>query len=392
MGWIQISPQQVEPSAGSPQINEFFHTEAPPARFTTEPSQREILLMATAACLIFVSTINIFKNYFQVVNDFGDNSAYIAVASALRHWDFRSLTIKQFWGLPYLMAAVSSISRVSDRTALLAISVGCYFISIVLAYRLWGGWITGLFAVINFDWFQRAFLGGSEPLFVALLFSSFLMVRENKWCLAALLAALSTVVRPLGFFALVGITIFLAARHQYRQVALVILIASLVGIGYILPLWQQFGDPLATIHSYQQLHQPGPFLFGIPFYAIVKGTLIHSVPWTNLVLTWGWIGFVVCGVIAMSLTTYYREFSKSHMVEASFAALYLLATFSYNLPYWARGSFPRFAIPIVPFVLLGLFSWLPKSHYVLWSVSILSPVLAACSAIGIKNIVQVIHR
>jgi len=348
--------------------------------------------MATAACLIFISTISIFKNYFQVVNDFGDNSAYIAVASALRHWDFRGLTIKQFWGLPYLMAAVSSISRVSDRTALLAISAGSYFISIVLAYRLWGGWIAGFFAVINFDWFQRALLGGSEPLFVALLFSSFLMVRKSKWCLAALLAALSTVVRPLGFFTFVGITISLTAQRQYRQVVLVILIASLVGIGYIWPFWQQFGDPLATIHSYQQLHQPGPFLFGIPFYAIVKGTLIHSAPWTNLVLTWGWIGLVLCGVIAMSLTTHYREFSKSHMIEAGFAALYLLAIFSYNLPYWARGSFPRFAIPIVPFIFLGLLNWVPKSHYLLWTLSIVSPTLAASSAIGVKNVVQVIHR
>jgi hypothetical protein len=387
MGLVQISRQQVEPPAGSPRIHEFVFTQMPSAKM--EPSQLEILIMAAAACLVFVSTISIFKNYFQVVNDFGDNSAYIAVASALRHWDFRGLTIKQFWGLPYLMATVSSISRVSDRTALLAISVGSYFISIVLTYRLWGGWVAGFFALINFDWFQRAFLGGSEPLFVALLFSSFVMARRNKWFLAALLAALSTLVRPLGFFALVGIAIFLIARRQYREVIGVILIASLVGIGYIWPLWQQFGDPLATVHSYQQLHQPA--LFGIPFYAIVKGTFMYSAPWTNLILTWSWIVFMLLGVLAMSLTKHYRKFSKVHVVEAVFAALYLLAIYSYNLPYWARGSFSRFAIPIVPFVLLGLFRWLPKTRYVLWPLSIVSPILAACSAIGIKNVAQVIH-
>jgi hypothetical protein len=359
--------------------------------YADEPGQRELFLIACISCLVFIAVISVFKNYFQAVNDFGDNSAYIAVASAIRHWDFRGLTIKQFWGLPYLMALVSFVSHASDRSALLVISLGSYFISIALAYRLWGGWVAGFFAVVSFDWFQRAFLGGSEPLFLGLLFSSFLMARRNRWISAALLASLSTVVRPLGFFALVGIAIALIARRQYRHLALVILVGSFIGVAYMLPLWQQFNDPLATVHSYQQFHQPGPALFGIPFYAIVKGTLTYSAPWTNLVLTLGWILFVLCGVIAMLTTTRFREFSKSHIVEAVFAVLYLLAIYSYNLPYWARGTFPRFAIPIVPFVLMALLPWLPKSRYLLWPLSIVSPALAACSAIGIIKVVHSIH-
>ncbi len=356
-----------------------------------EPGQRELFFIACVSCLVFIAVISVFKNYFQAVNDFGDNSAYIAVASAIRHWDFRGLTIKQFWGLPYLMALVSFVSHASDRTALLVISFGSYFISLAFAHRLWGGWIAGFFAIINFDWFQRAFLGGSEPLFLGLLFSSFLMARRNRWISAALLASLSTVVRPLGFFALVGIAIALIARRQYRHLALVILVGSFIGIAYMLPLWQQFNDPLATVHSYQQFHQPGPALFGIPFYAIVKGTLTYSAPWTESCLTLGWILFVLCGVVAMLATKRFREFSKSHIVEAVFAALYLLAIYSYNLPYWARGTFPRFAIPIVPFVLLALLHWLPKSRYLLWSLSIACPALAACSAIGIIKVVHNIH-
>jgi hypothetical protein len=340
---------------------------------------------------VFIGVVGIFKNYFQAVHNFADNSSYLSVASAIRHWDFRGLVVKQFWGLPYLIALVSWISHISEQTALLVISFGCYFIALAISHRLWGGWVAGFFAVLNFDWFQRAFLGGSEPLFVALLFGSFLMVRQDKWLMAALLASLSTVVRPLGFFVLVGIAIALIARGQYRRLALVTLIGSLVGIAYMWPLWQQLQDPLATVHSYQQLHQPGPALFGIPFYAIVKGSLMRSAPWTNLALTWGWIVFVLCGTAAMLVTSRFREFSNSHIVEATFAAFYLLAIYSYNLPYWARGTFPRFAIPIVPFVLLGLLQWLPKSRYVLWPLSIVSPALAACSAVGIVNVVHTIH-
>ena len=64
-------------------------------------------------------------------------------------------------------------------------------------FRLWGGWVAGFFAILNFDWMQRSYLGGSEPLFVALLFASFLAIRKERWWLACVLASLSTVVRPL---------------------------------------------------------------------------------------------------------------------------------------------------------------------------------------------------
>ena len=43
----------------------------------------------------------------------------MSVAWAIRHWDFRGLAVKQFWGLPYTMAMVSSITGISDRASLL---------------------------------------------------------------------------------------------------------------------------------------------------------------------------------------------------------------------------------------------------------------------------------
>jgi hypothetical protein len=155
------------------------------------------------------------------------------------------------------------------------------------------------------------------------------------------------------------------------------------------PLWQHFGDPLATVHSYQG--QEGSHLFGIPFYAIIKGTFLHPAPWTNLVLTCGWIFFVLAGTVAMFVRKSFREYSKSHPVEIFFAVTYLFFICSYNSPYWARGSFPRFAIPIIPFVISALLPWIPKSRSLLWALGIVSPVLAAASAVGIRNVVHLIH-
>jgi hypothetical protein len=81
----------------------------------------------------------------------------------------------------------------------------------------------------EFDWMQRSYLGGSEPLFVALLFGSFTAVRKERWLLAALLASLATVVRPLGVFALLGIGVALVWKRDYRK----FLLATAIGTSMV---------------------------------------------------------------------------------------------------------------------------------------------------------------
>ncbi|HEX3352482.1 MAG TPA: hypothetical protein VHS34_06645 [Terriglobales bacterium] len=369
-------------------------TESFPARGPM--SQVEVLSLALLTCVVFVSVISSLSSYPRTVDDFGDSSAYMSVASAIRRWDFQGLTVKQFWGLPYLMALVSTLLRVSDRTSLLLISAISSLVSVALAYRLWGGWVAGFFAVLNFDWIQRSFLGGSEPLFVALLFFAFVALREQRWILAALSASLATTVRPLGILALLALGVVLLERHEYRKVVLAFLVGCAIGIAYMLPLWRIYGDPLATVHSYQQANQAGPHLFGVPFHAILKGTLLYHSPWTNLLLTFGWIFFVLAGVVAMIASQAFREYAKTHPVEVIFAGAYLLAICSYNYPYWARGSFPRFAIPVIPLVILALSSWISKSQVlsrvVLWGLGVISPLLAAASALGVRNVLPILHH
>lgn len=349
-------------------------------------SQNEVLSVALLTGLLFVAVICAQSSYPQKVDDFGDGAAYMSVASAIRHWDFRGLTLKQFWGLPYLMALLSTLLRVSDRTSLLLISSVSSFVSVALAYRLWGGWVAGFFSVLNFDWMQRSFLGGSEPLFVCLLFAAFLAVRRQRWMLATLFASLATTVRPLGVLALVALGLTLLWQHQYRKAVLATLLGSAIGIAYALPLWVVYGDPLATVHSYQRANTLAPALFGIPFRAIIQGTLLYPSPWTNLVLSFGWILFVLAGVAAMIASKAFRDYARSHSVEVIFASTYLFAIYSYNYRYWARGSFPRFAIPIVPLVLVALRPWTPKSRVLLWTLAVFSPILAAISALGVRNL------
>lgn len=353
------------------------------------PRWHETVSMAIVAGVLFAITIEGFSNYPEAIRNFGDSSAYTDIASAIRHWDFHDLHVKQFWGYPYAMTAVSLVSRLSDQSSLLLVSFASYLVSVVLAHRLWGGWIAGLFAVLNFDWMQRSFLGGSEPLAVALIFGALLAIRRDRYVLAAFLAALSTVVRPLGLCCLVAIGIVLLYRREYKKLAWSVLIGVTVGVLYILPLAIHFGDPLATVHSYGNSSYP---LFGIPFYAIVKGTLLFPAPWTNLVLDFGWIALVLAGVAAMLFDASFRNYAKRNPVEALFAGMYLIAVFCYNYPVYAHSNFARFAIPALPIVYLALSRWAPQDRRILWALSAVSPVLAAASAIGIRNVVHALLR
>src|SRR5205807_1276375 len=126
---------------------------------------------------------------------------------------------------------------------------------------------------------------------------------------------------------LIGIGVLLLYRREYKKLAGAVLTGAAVAALYVLPLAIHFGDPLATVHSYGNSSYS---LFGIPFYAIIKGTMLYPAPWTNLTLDFGWIALVLAGVLAMSFDTKFRGYAKENPVEVLFAALYLLAVFCYN--------------------------------------------------------------
>jgi hypothetical protein len=366
-------------------------TTVPLAPSPAEPSQREIISIVAVGFVLFVSVIAHVRNYGAAVDNFGDSLGYMKLSSAIQHWDFHGIIVKQFWGLPYAMAALSKLTGLSDRTALLVCSLVPSLVAVLLARRLWGGWIAGYFAVLNFDWLQRSYLGGSEPLFLCLLLAAFVSVRRERWLLASLLASWATIVRPLGVFALLGIGLTLLWKRDFRRFAAAAAIGLAVGVLYAIPLASQFGDPLATVSSYHSPQWQGGWLFGFPFYAIIKGTLLYPAPWTNLVLSFGWIFMVIVACVVMVKSAAFRAYCRAHAVEALFLAPYLWCLFAYNYPVWARGNFARFAIPILPFVLLALYRWIPKDRRLLWSLGIVSPLLAASSALGIVNVVHMIR-
>jgi hypothetical protein len=127
------------------------------------------------------------------------------------------------------MVAFSFLTHTSYWTSILVLSMVCAFVSIALSDRLWGGWVAGVFAVCSRDWMERAVIEGAEPLFLELVFGSFLAARREKWALAAFLAAFRTVVRPMGIFALIAVGMVLLIRRDYRRFAAASSIGLVVG-------------------------------------------------------------------------------------------------------------------------------------------------------------------
>ncbi len=361
-------------------------------KWREEPTFRELCVLVILGLVLFDVTTSAFRGWHQVVFTTGDNAAYLRVATAIRHWDFQGIDIQHFMGYPYTIAAVSLASRLPLDLTLSLVAGVASLVSTLLVARLFGPWVAGYFAFTNLAWLQASFLGGSEPLTVALGMGAFLSFRRGHTLLAALLASLATTVRPLMFFALIGIGIALLYRKQYSKFLGALAVGIAIGLLYVWPLAHYFADPLLTVHSYTSrdygavaMTGPHGHLFDWPFHAIIAGTLAYPAPWTNMLLSYLWIALVIAGVCAMFTKTY-REYARANRDEAIFVASFLVAIFCYGYLIWARNNFMRFSIPVMPFVFFALLRWLPKDRRIIWCLAALAPTLAACSAVGIKSV------
>ncbi len=355
--------------------------------------QRELFILLALSFVVFWTTALLLHRSVDLVFQYGDNGAYLDVAKAILHWDFHDLQVQHFMGYPYVIAAVSLLFHIPPGFALWLIAVVCCGLSVWLTSRLFGTLTAAYFAFPNLAWLHLSYLGGSEPLALALALGSLLAFRRDRVLLSALLASLAVTVRPLMFLVLVGMGLVLLYRKKVGSFLAALGIGLVTGILYVLPLARYFGDPLLTVHTYMtrdygaaKVVGPHGHLFGWPFHGIVAGTLAYPAPWTSLVLSFLWIGLVLLGV-GMMFSSRFRKYAKSYPNEMIFCGLYLFTIFSYDYLIWARSNFIRFCIPVLPFVFFALLPLLPKDRRVFWFLCVAGSVLAAVAAIGVRNVI-----
>lgn len=80
------------------------------------PSLTQVLAMVLVSYLIFLVFLSLLGgSYWSLVGGkFGDNPDYLEAASAIRHWQFSGVNVKQFWGVSYAVACVSIVTGTSS--------------------------------------------------------------------------------------------------------------------------------------------------------------------------------------------------------------------------------------------------------------------------------------
>src|SRR5437588_6171108 len=81
----------------------------PSDKWKREPAFPELFRMLAVAAVFFAGTLIVFHGWSGRLLSFGDNSAYLGVATAIRHWDFHGLDVQHFMGYPYTIALVSLV-------------------------------------------------------------------------------------------------------------------------------------------------------------------------------------------------------------------------------------------------------------------------------------------
>jgi len=359
--------------------------------WTVEPTLQQVLLLSVTCYAVYVIVICSLQDYWPMVRTFGDNQPYVSIATGIRNWNFPAIKEWQFFGLPYAMVGFSFLTRTSFWTAVLVLSVVCSFVTVVLSNRLWGGWVAGFFAVASREWMERSLLGGAEPLFLALLFGSFLAARRERWTVAALLAALSTTVRPMGIFALLAIGLVLLWRKRYNSLLAAVLVGSVVGALYILPMKLYMGAALANVTEYGQADGSGGHPLTLPFRALFQNSMPALSTHLNIARAGAWIAALLLALAAMVYNPRFREYARKHPVEVIFCALYSMLLFTYNSP-WARIAFPRYVIPVIPFMVLAFLQWIPRDRRLLWAFGLFSAVMSGVETSGFTAALTRLHK
>src|SRR5215831_11142345 len=101
-----------------------------------------VRVVAFAGILILVCSL--FAHFaiglWPMVSNHGDNQAYLRIAAAIDTMYFKDLPSKYFWGLPYVVVALSTLTGIAATPVLYLICVVGFLSSSWLAAELWGEW------------------------------------------------------------------------------------------------------------------------------------------------------------------------------------------------------------------------------------------------------------
>jgi hypothetical protein len=372
--------QQIAQSA--PEMNSRSHL--PPLKPHAEPSKTEAILL-----LVLTFGVQVFEVFRTIgwraraigVFDNLDNSNYISIVDFIRQWTpSTSFDFNHFWGYPYFIVAVSTIFHLQTVDALIVISVSSSLVTCFLIQKLYGGLVAVAFGMVSSTWILLSVFGGCEPLFMALLFGSFLAVRHKRFAIAAFLGCLATTVRPIGVFMPVALFGYLLWLRDWRTTLKVSGVGLAMTVAYLIPVYVLTGNALIQPGLYSVAWQAHDFPFGhrglftFPLLRLAQGFYyLHAVvsdypywgTWISSGLRFIWIVIAIGGAILMWTP---RRWHDLPPVETMFACSYSAFLLCYNFD-GAVLYIQRFILPVLPFILFAVRKWIPRDRRTLWPLA-----------------------
>ena len=354
----------------------------------SEPSLLECLGLLWMAFAIQAFEYMRHGGFWHWVVSYVDNPKYLAAAEFIKTWRAGpSYPDRHFAGLPITVASLSGLLRVSTPVALVLLSVFCSAAACIVIYRLYGGAVTATFLIVSAEWLQGSLLGASEPLFTLLFLASFLAIRSNLWASAAFLASLATTVRPVGVFALFGLGIDLLRRRRWADFVWSVMIAGLIGSAYVWSSYALSGDAFMNFRRYR-FDWGGGSPLTIPSWALLQSlrSIFFESRWYTSLKYLGWPPLTLLLFATMCVNREARnQVLYQRKVETITVSLYILFFLSYNYSgvgwYW-----PRFMIPVLPFLLLPVRRWLPTRSWIIWPAVALSSLLVCSELLKMKTV------
>lgn len=367
----------------------------PNSGLKSEPSGTEAVLILLLTFLVQIAESFRTVGWLPLAtgnSDNLDNSNYLALADFIRNWTpTTALDYQHVWGYPYFIVAVSSIFHLPGLQAMVAISLISSTLTCLLLHRLYGGHVAVAFGMVSSTWILLSVFGGCEPLFMALLFASFLATRRERWLLATFLGCVATTVRPIGLFMPLALLASLLWRRNGKAAMRCGVVALAVGAAYLIPVYLLTGDAFVQPKLYSsdwQVHE-FPLAHGgiltFPALRLLQGFYyLHDRwnSWPAAVLRMFWIMAAVGGAILLWTPRRANEFP---LVERIFGCAYSAFFLCYNFDYVAL-YIPRFILPALPLFLFAVRKWIPLDRRILWPLAALSIVFNTVVLFGFKTV------
>lgn len=238
---------------------------------------------------------------------------------------------------------------------------------------------TALWVVVFFLLFPTGFFLGvlyTESLFLALVFSSFYLIRKQKWFAGSVLAALASATRLVGIFLVPSLLFELYEQNKHKvdikkniqHIASIVILAGTGLLSYMVYLWTYYKDPLLFIHVQPGFgaNRSGGEIILLPqvIWRYIK--IFLTVPFTAYDFWISVLEFIMLFVsLVIIILAYKKGIRKSYIVFSLFSLI--LPTLSGTL-----SSIPRYALSC--FVIFIFFATI-ENKYIKYSLLTINIIL-----------------